>query len=265
MQKELIILITHYNDLEGLKCTLSSIQEPFEIDILVVDDGSKIKPELESLKKIYRSGEIFLEFLPENQGLEKALNHGLRTIKQSVYRFIGRLDCGDLCYSSKFQKQLNYLKNNEDVYLLGTWAEAVNTHLDFLFNIKHPVKYEDIKRKMYINSMFVHPSVVFRTEIIDTVGYYPESYKSAEDYAYFFEVMKKHKVENYPEVLLKYVMNPNSISATKRKQQVKNRILIILKNFKFRFYPIYGLTRSFILYFMSRENTTFLKKYIFTK
>jgi hypothetical protein len=63
-----------------------------------------------------------------------------------------------------------------------------------------------------------------------------------------------------PEVLLDYIIDGNSISTKKRKLQVANRIKIIIDNFRFGFYPVYGLIRSCILYFFSRSSTTSIKK-----
>ena len=76
---------------------------------------------------------------------------------------------------------------------------------------------------MYLNSMFVHPSVVFRSEIISTTGKYPLNRKAAEDYAFFFKVVNYYKSENYPEILLDYIISTKSISVKNRKKQVYNR------------------------------------------
>ena len=40
---------------------------------------------------------------------------------------------------------------------------------------------------MYLNSMFINPTVVFETAILETVPEYPEEYRyAAQDYAFFF-------------------------------------------------------------------------------
>ena len=57
-----------------------------------------------------------------------------------------------------------------------------------------------------------------------------------------------------------YIVDPKSISTTKRKLQVKNRIKIVLEHFYFGFYPIYGLIRGVLLYMFPRSVTTYLKK-----
>ena len=114
---------------------------------------------------------------------------------------------------------------------------------------------------MFLNSMFVNPTVVFCSSILDVVTEYPEKYRhAAQDYAFFFKVIKHFKCANLPEVLLDYISDENSISTKKRKLQVKNRIKIIMENFNLGIYPIYGLLRSIILYFFSRSSTSFVKR-----
>ena len=261
---KLVILIAHYNNLEGLIKSLKSIDEPFDVDILVVDDGSKIKPNLEELQSIYKNGKVFLELLPQNKGVGFAANHGLSLIQEMGYDLIGRLDCGDLNKKNKYKKQIDFLRENPNIKLVGTWADMVDEEGNYLYTLKHPTKHKVLKKKMYLNSMFVNPSVIFYTDILKTVGDYPYKYRRAsQDYAFFFKVIKNFQVANIPEVALTYVIENNSISTQKRKLQVKHRIQIIWENFYFGFYPIYGLLRNSILYYVSRDNTTAIKKLLY--
>jgi hypothetical protein len=123
-----------------------------------------------------------------------------------------------------------------------------------------PAESKEIRNKMFLNSMFMHPSVMFRRDVIKNIGYYPVNYKAAEDYAYFFRIVKKYETANIQEFLLRYEINPHGISVSKRKQQVASRIRVILDNFYFGCYPIYGLIRNCIIYFTPDRLITFLKK-----
>ena len=252
----IIILIPHYNDIKGLKKTLLSIDEEVKIDVIIVDDGSD--DEIDEAK-IEFHGNVFFKFLVLNSGIETALNIGLEFALEKGYEFIGRLDCGDLCHKNRFTKQLSYLETNKDIKLLGTWARVLDEDENFKFNLKHPIDYETIKNKMYLNNVFIHPSVVFRSEIIATTGKYPLNRKAAEDYAFFFNIVKTYRSENYPEILLDYIMHSHSISKTNRKPQVYNRIKIIIDNFYFGFTPIHGLVRNLILLIMPIRVITLIK------
>lgn len=261
MQKQLLILIAHYNNPSGLEASLRSINEPFEIDVLVVDDGSEEKYDEDLLRAIYSNGTIFFDALLTNQGVGAAANRALEIALQKNYIFLGRLDCGDINYPNKYKKQLNYLAEHPEVKLLGTWARVLDHEGNFLHLLKHPQAFEDIKKKMYINSMFLNPSVIFYSEIINVVGNYPYKYRrAAQDYAFFFKVIRKFKAENLPEVLMDYIVDPNSISTKRRRLQVANRIRVILDNFYFGFYPLIGLLRGAILFLFPRWVTTEAKK-----
>lgn len=260
---KLIVLIPHYNAPEALLITVKSIIENFAIDVLVIDDGSTKKPLLNDLKEAYNnSGKITIEYLPSNLGIEKALNYGLKMIENLDYQYIGRLDAGDKSIENKFRKQVNYLEHNNDVYLLGSWGNIVDENYKHLYYLKPPTTYRQIKNKMFINNCFIHPAVVFKKSILNTIGYYPEDRKAAEDYAYFFNIMKKYKVENLPEVLIDIIIDSNGISVKKRKQQIRSRIRVIKDNFYFGFYPIVGILRNFLLLNTSRSLTVKLKKWL---
>ena len=43
MDKRLIITIPHYNNFNGLVKTIQSINESFDIDIVITDDGEALK------------------------------------------------------------------------------------------------------------------------------------------------------------------------------------------------------------------------------
>ena len=262
MDKRLIITIPHYNNFEGLLTSIRSIREQFEIDIVITDDGSNSKLNEKLIISSYKNqGKIFFQYLDKNYGVGIAANKCLQFVKKGSYKYMARLDAGDICYENKFMKQLNFLEANHDIKLVGTWTRVLDSNRDFLFNIKHPTHHNQIKRRMYLNSMFVNPTVVFETSILETVPEYPEEYRyAAQDYAFFFKVIKHFKCANMPEVMLDYIIDKNSISTKKRKLQVKNRIKIIAENFKLGIYPIYGLLRSLVLYFFSRRSTTIIKK-----
>lgn len=263
MNPSLIVLICHYNNLKGLEDSLLSIQEDFSVDVMVIDDGSTERPNIEQLKSIYKNGKLFLELLPQNVGVGAATNIGLKKIIDLGYKLTGRLDCGDINHKNRYKKQLDYLAKNTDVKILGTWGNMVDMNGKLLFVLKHPITYQEIKKKTYLNSTFINSTTIFYVDIIKEIGLFPEKYnRNGEDYAFFFNAVLKFKAENLPETLLDYEVNPNSLSTQGRKEQVKARIGIIKEHFYWGFYPIYGLIRSYLLLYISRDSANFIKKLI---
>lgn len=261
---DIVVLIPHYNNPEGLQRALASIDSSEEVDILIVDDGSQeAKIDEDKIDASFTAkGIIKYIYLEHNQGIEAALNAGLDYVQlHNEYNYVGRLDSDDSCIGKRFRIQKDFLNENPNIMLVGSNVIAVSPDGDFLYNIKMPAESKEIRNKMFLNSMFMHPSVMFRRDVIKNIGYYPVNYKAAEDYAYFFRIVKKYETANIQEFLLRYEINPHGISVSKRKQQVANRIKIILDNFYFGFYPIYGLIRNCIIYCTPDRLILFLKKH----
>ena len=258
---DVILLIPHYNNVEGLKKSLSSIGEKENIDVLIVDDGSKFLFDEKSIESNFQAkGDVFFMYLTSNQGIEIALNTGLKSILEKGYTYTARLDCGDICVDDRFIKQEVFLKTNQEIHLVGSNVEFLDVNGVLLYALQVPKRDKDIRKKMYINAMHIHPTIMFKNKMLETTGLYPTKYKAAEDYAFFFKVINKFLVANIDEVLVKCELNPKGISSRYRKQQAKNRIKIILDNFYVGFYPIYGLFRSIILYILPLKLLINLKR-----
>ncbi|WP_166921427.1 glycosyltransferase [Flavobacterium poyangense] len=256
-----VLLIPYYNNNEGLLKSLKSIDKDEELDVLIVDDGSINKFNEDDVRTNFNAkGSITFEYLKSNKGIETALNTGLKIIIQKGYKYIARLDCGDVCLGKRFGTQEKFLKEHEDIKIVGSNVLAVDENDVFLYSIRLPLKDQDIKNKMFFNSMLIHPAILFSVEILKKVGFYPLNYKSAEDYAFFFMISKTFKMANIEEYLTQIEINGNGISLKRRRQQVKSRIVIIKENFYFGFYPIYGLIRNYMLLYLPYYFILFIKK-----
>src|SRR6478609_6630049 len=229
---KVIILIPYYNNYEGLLKSLRSINPSEEVDVMIVDDGSVNKFDQSIVLSNFKAkGVMFFEYLKSNKGIETALNSGLKIILEKGYKYIARLDCGDVCLGKRFTIQKAFLEENPDIKIVGSNVLAVDTDDTFLYSINLPLTDKDIKNKMYLNAMLIHPTILFSASILHTIGLYPLNYKSAEDYAFFFAISKRYKMANIQEYLTQIEINENGISVNKRKQQVKCRIRIIKENF----------------------------------
>jgi len=257
---DIVVLIPHYNNIEGLKRSIASIKE--NVDILVIDDGSSEKPRLEELINCQQNPKVKIEilYLDTNQGIEHALNSGLNLILQKPYKYIARLDAGDICAPNRFSIQKQYLEQNSDVYLVGSWAKVIYENSGEQYILKRPIDWESIRKGMFINNMFVHPTVMFRKELIEEIGIYPTNYKYAEDYAYFFKIVQRYKCENIPYPLVEYYINSNSISLRFYRTQLKSRIKIIWNHREPNVYFIYGLCRNVLLLLFPKILIEKLKK-----
>ena len=110
MDKKIIITIPHYNNPVGLINTISSINDPIKIDIVITDDGSEIKLDEHQVRSKYNNkGNIHFIYLDKNYGVGIAANNCLEYVKNKSYKYVARLDAGDFSYKNKFSKQFEFL------------------------------------------------------------------------------------------------------------------------------------------------------------
>ena len=243
---EVAVLIPHFNNVDGLINTLNSITEDEPVDIIIVDDGSQIKPNIEILPNKQTFGKIQIIPLPVNQGIAFALNAGLAYIAKNNYKYVGIIDCDDLSVINRFTIQKKYLENHQDVGLLGTQCEFIDTEGKFLYNSHNPLK--NYRSHNYIFNPFIHPSIMYRAGVIKDCGLYPTHWRYNIDNAYIFEIFKKYKAENLDLVLVKCQLNDKSYSPKNYKKQRLDKISIIFHYFEFKyaFFAVLGIIKNLI-------------------
>jgi len=253
------VLIPVYNNQVGLSTTLLSLknEQLVDVDVYVIDDGSI--PQINCPNKVEKHNVILLR-TEKNGGIENALNFGLKIIIQKKYEYIARIDAGDKILNNRFSKQVAFLEKNIDVALVGTYSDYKTIDGKMMFAFEPPTKHQTIKRKMHLNSCFSHPTTMFRTKVVEEIGYYSTSYKSAEDYEFFFRILNKYSVANMNEVLLDQEYNNTGITATRRKQQLFSRLRIQWKYFEMTEINSYiGIAKTILLLFIPRRIVDKLK------
>ncbi|HTE27560.1 glycosyltransferase family 2 protein [Flavitalea sp.] len=231
---DFIVVIPCYNDLTGLFKALSTVKYDRQFSILVIDDGSAEPIKREDITPVFPpSTTIELIRLSPNVGITKALNAGLNWILDPTknvidYKYVARLDCGDLCDENRFSKQVNFLEENNDIDLLGTWCVFENFETGDKFVYTTPTEDKEIRRAMYFRNIFIHPTVMWRTRILKKNNSYPEIFPHAEDYGLFYKWMDADiKTAVLPEELVTCRINTKGLSLTNRKGQLKSRLSVI--------------------------------------
>lgn len=252
------VLIPVFNGHEALLRTLSSISEPFPVDLIIVDDGSDPPVELSST---FNGNSVTLLRLDRNQGITRALNYGLDYILERNYQFVARLDVGDFNVPGRFAKQLSYLTDHPELWLVGSNAVIVDSEGRILYLFRTPTDPETLSGRMHLNSCFLHSTVMFRSIGFRELGIYSDAYPAAEDYELFFRFVRARRAGIVPDVLVSCVVDPNGISIRKRRQQLKTRLRIQLKYFELRTFSSYvGVLKTIGLMVIPYTWILFLKR-----
>ena len=261
---ELFILLPCYNDFEGLVAALKSIHfDAGRYVAVVVDDGSQPAISAGLLQQELDGVPFHLIHLQPNAGIIRALNAGLAWIlQQPSCRYIARLDCRDICDHRRFHLQTEFLDRHPAIGLLGSWCIFKDPARGISYTYRTPTQHEAILKEMPLRNVFIHPTVMFRPELVEKAGWYPESYPFVEDYALFWKMLTISKGAILPDYLVTCAVSGTGISLSNRRKQLIGRKKVVQAFAKQNFAKRMGLIKINILMLMPKPLLLRLKSLI---
>lgn len=207
---QITVLMPAYNAekyiCEAIMSVLRQTYRNFEL--LIVNDGSTDRTQM--IVEAFRDDRIILINKEKNEGVAAALNTGLIHARAG---YIARFDADDICVPERLEKQLRFLQQNPEHILVGSDVDYILDNGEFLFSFKCIAHtHEDIMQKLYFYTPFAHPAVMFKKEAVMNVGGYQENAHNFEDYLLWINLAKSGRMQNLPEPLIKYRLNPFSIT-----------------------------------------------------
>ena len=182
-----------------------------EFEFIIVDDSST--DNTWNIIQSYSDKRITAIQNKNNIGNYPSRNKGMKLAKG---KYIAVMDGDDIAVPERIEKQFLYLEANPDIIALGS---------DFITSQKKREgvmsKSEDLCFGLLRTVSILHPSLMVRTDIINSLGGYNEEYKYASDYNLFCSLALIGKIENLPDVLMIYRVHKNQISSDKKNEQEK--------------------------------------------
>jgi len=171
-----------------------------DFKVIVIDDASTDTTS-DILNEFERNNEnITVIRNNESRGLADNLN---TMLNMAETRWVARMDGDDICYPTRFEKQMDFLTNNPDIDILGTAAHIIDENGRKNGVFKWPSRHENIKKSIWCNPM-IHPSIIMKRQKIIDIGGYPP-YPRRQDYALWFKAIKTGlQFHNLPEHLIQY-------------------------------------------------------------
>ena len=209
MQVTVLISVYAKEKPEYLKSALDCVYEQTLCpdEVVLVEDGP-IGEELESVISAFPHLKIVK--IEKNQGLSNALNIGLKYCTNDI---VARMDTDDICFPTRFEKQIKYFQLHPEVDIVGTFASKIDeTGYDLNDIISVPVVHKDIIRLIWTCPMN-HPTVMFRKDkILSIGGYNSDAGPRQDDYDLWFRCAAKGlRFANIPESLLYYRFFSDSV------------------------------------------------------
>jgi len=193
-------------------------------EIILVVDGPVGAP-LHHIIKQYQDTEnerLTAIFLPENAGLTRALNHGL---KHCNHPLVVRMDADDIAHRDRIKHQLGFMQAHPEVALLGTqMTEFTGSPKNLLPSKTLPLCHGEIVRKLPWRNPINHPTVCFRRDIVVKLGGYPEL-KFLEDYFLWSKLIARgYRCQNLPLSLLFYRFDDQTLLRRSGAKNFTNEI-----------------------------------------
>lgn len=211
-QPVITVLMPVYNAEKYLREAIQSIlQQTFTcFELLIIDDSST-----DSSPAIIRSfDDPRIRYMRNetNMGISATLNKG---IDNSNTELIARMDADDISYPERLEKQLAFFESHPDCALLSTWTRTITAG-------GVPVKTEKWRSEYYYYNLnfecwIFHPTVMYKKTAVTDVGKYSTPY--AEDHNLWWQLSRKYKIYNYPEVLVDYRLTDESLCRVTRKTE----------------------------------------------
>ena len=217
-QPEISIVIPVWNGERYLRQTLDSIlaQDLADFELLVIDDGST-DGTADILREYSRDPRLRIHS-QENQGLVKTRNIGLRLASCELLAFI---DADDLAVPTRMSLQAAYLKAHPDVAAVGSHILYIGPDGRPLRTLRYPTGPAQVASALQSHNALAQPAIMIRRSVALAVGGYRGAFKfGAEDYDLWLRISECHAVDNLPEVLTHYRIHGESITHTRRADQL---------------------------------------------
>lgn len=229
-----------YNAEKYLADAIDSIlQQTFlDFEFLIIDDGSTDRSK--AIVQAFTDPRIRYVQNEENMGISATLNKGIALAAAPI---IARMDADDISYPDRLEKQFAYMEAHPACALVSCLVRVVSEEGEFVRQDKFASEY------FYYNLNFIcwiyHPTVMYQKKVVQDVGMYAVPY--AEDFELFWQLSRKYKFYNLPEVLLDYRVTGQSLHQVLKKQEyAQAQQEQLLRNFRYYAGPDYTIPGSCI-------------------
>lgn len=171
-------------------------------EIILVKDG-KLTETLENIINQYikEYGKLFtiIEF-QENRGLGIALAEG---VQKSRNELIARMDTDDICKLNRFEKQLEFFKQNPKLDIVGSHIEEFEENINNIVSIRRvPIGDKEIKNFSKKRNPFNHMTVMYKKSSVLKAGNYKELLWNEDYYLWVRMIMNRCNMANIDESLV---------------------------------------------------------------
>ena len=175
---------------EAIESILHQTFEDFEF--VIIDDGSKDN----SFDIICQYNDERLKIIQnrKNIGLAKTLNLGLEFAKGD---YVARMDQDDISVSTRLEREVEFLDRYPDLGMVSTNCYIIDSSgkINNKPIYSNTLKGGEVEWHLFWGYPIIHPSVMFRTRLVQSLNGYPEmSEYHVEDYLLWFRLLREKSI-----------------------------------------------------------------------
>lgn len=203
------VLLTVYNGMPYLQEAVESICEQTykRWKMVIVNDGSS--DDTEQYLNTLLDDDRFVIIHQENGGTAVASNNGL---KHCDTEFLARMDSDDVCHPERLERQVEFLRNNPKVGLVGSQIVPLGSQKagkPIQLATDHKTIYAQLRQGQHA---MCHPTILMRTDVLKGIGGYWKQNGMFDAWDMFLRMGEAAELSNLNEPLLHYRIHTGSIN-----------------------------------------------------
>ena len=211
------VLMTIYNAAKFLRESVDSLlaQSFPDWELIAVENGST--DESASILAEYIDPRVRVFPFSENIGRTPALRYAFGHARGE---YIAILDADDVAHPNRIARQVEFMIQNAEVALLGSWAIQINERGEKIAELMPPTDQSELRDLLGWANPIVHSSSMYHRERARQVGGYPTRLTYAQDYGLLLELAQRHTVAVLGEFLCYHRVFPTQMSKSRKYQRV---------------------------------------------
>jgi len=236
--KKISVLIPLYNHQNFISHAIESVltQSFSDFELIIIDDCSTDNSAQIIKKYSQKDDRIKVFFNKKNLGVAKTRN---KLIRKAKGKFIAFMDSDDIWYKTKLEKQLYWLKKNENL-VVWTEGELINSKGEYLsetFSEKHnslnKKKSGNIFNELLKGNFLFFSSIIVKRENIKNLRL-NKNLRLLDDYQFIIDLSNKYDFKFINEPLVKYRIHNTNLIRSNFTRLLKELVIIYdytLKNY----------------------------------